>query len=257
MNKSKIEWCTHTWNPIVGCTHGCDYCYARNMGKRIYECHVGRNYKIHKSEVGCQVPPCEKCRDFVPHFHPERLDGPGKVKKPGRVFVCSMGDFYDPAVDREWQTDIRRVIRESPQHQFLILTKQPQLHIRQFINCADKYDLCYPNLWQGVSVTGPDDLWRIDELIKRVPARRFVSFEPLLGCISKLDIIDRLAYIDWVIIGAQTNPTVNPDLASVNNIINMCIMKRMPFFLKDNLNREKIQQYPDGLILPWEKGKDK
>ena len=29
MNRSKIEWCDHTWNPVTGCNHNCSYCYAR------------------------------------------------------------------------------------------------------------------------------------------------------------------------------------------------------------------------------------
>ena len=34
MNRSKIEWCDHTWNPISGCRHNCPYCYARRMTAR-------------------------------------------------------------------------------------------------------------------------------------------------------------------------------------------------------------------------------
>ena len=34
MNRSKIEWCDHTWNPITGCRHECPYCYARTMTAR-------------------------------------------------------------------------------------------------------------------------------------------------------------------------------------------------------------------------------
>ena len=34
MNKTKIEWCDSTWNPVTGCYHGCPYCYARNMINR-------------------------------------------------------------------------------------------------------------------------------------------------------------------------------------------------------------------------------
>ena len=34
MNRSRIEWCDHTWNPISGCRHGCPYCYARTHVKR-------------------------------------------------------------------------------------------------------------------------------------------------------------------------------------------------------------------------------
>lgn len=29
MNKTKIEWCDSTWNPVTGCLHNCNYCYAR------------------------------------------------------------------------------------------------------------------------------------------------------------------------------------------------------------------------------------
>ena len=34
MNRSKIEWCDHTWNPITGCFFVCPYCYARTMANR-------------------------------------------------------------------------------------------------------------------------------------------------------------------------------------------------------------------------------
>ena len=34
MNKTKIDWCDSTWNPVTGCLHGCEYCYARNIAHR-------------------------------------------------------------------------------------------------------------------------------------------------------------------------------------------------------------------------------
>ena len=34
MNRSKIEWCDHTFNPITGCRRNCEYCYARRMVAR-------------------------------------------------------------------------------------------------------------------------------------------------------------------------------------------------------------------------------
>lgn len=34
MNKTNIEWCDSTWNPVTGCRHGCEYCYARRIAKR-------------------------------------------------------------------------------------------------------------------------------------------------------------------------------------------------------------------------------
>jgi len=35
--KTKIEWATDSWNPIVGCTKcsdGCKHCYAEKMALR-------------------------------------------------------------------------------------------------------------------------------------------------------------------------------------------------------------------------------
>ena len=34
MKKTKIEWCDSTWNPVTGCRHGCEYCYARRIAER-------------------------------------------------------------------------------------------------------------------------------------------------------------------------------------------------------------------------------
>lgn len=34
MNKTKIEWCDSTWNPVTGCYHNCEYCYARKIATR-------------------------------------------------------------------------------------------------------------------------------------------------------------------------------------------------------------------------------
>ena len=34
MNKTKIDWADMTWNPVTGCLHGCEYCYARKIANR-------------------------------------------------------------------------------------------------------------------------------------------------------------------------------------------------------------------------------
>lgn len=34
MLKTKIEWADSTWNPVTGCLHGCEYCYARRIAER-------------------------------------------------------------------------------------------------------------------------------------------------------------------------------------------------------------------------------
>ena len=79
-----ISWAAWSWNPVTGCLHGCDYCYARELAT--------------KSSFAAAYP-----AGFTPLFHPERLDAPANTPVPqdaatdprrGRVFVCSMADLY-------------------------------------------------------------------------------------------------------------------------------------------------------------------
>ena len=32
--KTKIDWCDASWNPVTGCLHGCEYCYAKRIAER-------------------------------------------------------------------------------------------------------------------------------------------------------------------------------------------------------------------------------
>ena len=66
MNKSKIEWCDYTWNPVTGCLHGCEYCYAPGIANRFAD------------------------GNFDPTFHQYRLGEPYKHKKPQNIFVGSI-----------------------------------------------------------------------------------------------------------------------------------------------------------------------
>jgi len=81
INCTGIEWTDYTWNPITGCLHGCPYCYAKKITKRF-----PKNYP----------------NGFNPTFYPERLDDPGKVKKPSMIFTVSMGDMFGSWVDIAW-----------------------------------------------------------------------------------------------------------------------------------------------------------
>lgn len=223
MNRTKIEWVRNppdnkeigfTWNPIVGCNGvGCavrEKCYARKLAKRFK----------HR---------CQRCYDFIPHYHTERYREPLQRKKPAGIFVCSMGELFDSALGWGLVAPILNVMWECPQHRFYILTKQPQN--------AKNYPEYPDNVWVGVSVNRKSDLWRISELRKINAKIKFVSFEPLYEDIAFDVVADLLGGIDWIVIGAQTRPTLQPDPQWVENLIGLSYAagNYVAVFLKDNL----------------------
>lgn len=215
MNRTKIEYLTHTWNPMVGCSGiRCqvkDVCWARGQAKR-------------------QKHRCHLCYTFTPHWHWERKDQPLKRKKPSMIGVSFMGDFFDKELSDAYRRALLKIMREAHWHTFIILTKQPQ-------NIGD---LSIPkNVWIGVSVNRKTDLWRIDELRKVDCLVRIGSFEPLL---EPLD--PDLKGIDWVIIGAMTRPNKQPDTEWVKHLTEHASSLGIPVFLKNNLTNHNLQQYP-------------
>lgn len=183
MNKTDIEWCDETWNPVSGCSkvsQGCKNCYAERVFPRPYP---GRKF----TDVRC---------------HPERLDQPLRMRKPRRIFVNSMSDLFHEDVPDEFIDRVFAVMADAMQHTFLVLTKRPE-RMREYLSPDNpRYtarrvfdlmrggvgkfdpDMHWPlrNVWLGVSV---EDQATADEripLLLQTPAAvRFVSYEPALG----------------------------------------------------------------------------
>jgi len=168
-------------------------------------------------------------------------------RKPARIFTVDMGDFWDSAFTQYQRGLIFLQMEKHPEHRFIILTKQPQ-------NIQKDPDSRFPpNLFMGVTVDLPGMEYRINELLEAEVGHPIVSFEPLLG-----EVDPELAGIEWVIIGAQTNPRRYPPWGMVEWIINECKDLGIPYFVKDNLRIPFInhrqwnlfkQDYPEGLIF--------
>lgn len=116
------------------------------------------------------------------------------------------------------------------------------------------------NVWLGVTITGQESdeeqLRLLEQLVRVRATLHFVSFEPLLGPIASevLDYIESEDIVQWVIVGAQTNPLKLPKLDWVNEIID-CVwyesMGRVTLFMKNNLRKmaPEIKEFQE-----WELG---
>jgi protein gp37 len=240
--RTRIEWASlnmpgggYTWNPIVGCTNGCPYCYARGAAAsatRQVSQQTGR-------------PICPDCLTFTPHLHPERLDQPARRKTPSGVFVGSMCDLWDPAVSLEWRGQVWQAMADAPQHRYALLTKRPDCVV---FGVDEEFDP-WPDtaLAVGVSVASVPELWRLSELKRSWAPLLFVSFEPLQGEFRRRDVQEYLTGIDWSIIGAETGKRrgrVVPEWGWVEEIVSACDAVGVPVFLKDNLRPYAPPGYP-------------
>lgn len=210
MNKTKIEWTDFTWNPITGCDYGCWYCYAHKMFTRFH-------------------------RSFKPMFHPERLNELSKLKKPSKIFCCSVSDIFADWTKPEWRNSVLNEISKYPQHTFQLLTKQPQnIHIKPL-----------DNVWVGTTITNNAEMSNLRYLVDNYAGFKFLSFEPLLAPIT-FHTIHPLEQIDWIIVGKLTGSKKVPlDTDAVEYIIKEARARNIPLFLKNNLNwSKKIQEFP-------------
>lgn len=155
--RTKIDWCDATWNPVTGCLHGCEYCYARRIAERfrareIYdpECQCQRHLIERGMLTGTRKPleldyPWEqKNKDgsitnaaypfgFDPTFHRYKLDEPQHWEKPRNIFVCSMADLFGEWVPNEWIAEVFKACDAAPWHRYLFLTKNPKRLCRMAI----------------------------------------------------------------------------------------------------------------------------
>ena len=114
MNKSKMEFCDFTFNPVTGCRTGCEYCYAAKQAKRFSgDVRINKGSgQLQKDESGLyildapfknqsgKVIPCPV--GFEPTLHRYRLAMPAQKKKPAKIFVCSLADLFGSWVPDSW-----------------------------------------------------------------------------------------------------------------------------------------------------------
>jgi protein gp37 len=211
---SPIEWTDTTWNPVTGCTKisaGCDNCYAARFSERF------RGVPGHPFETGFDLT-----------LRPERLTQPLGWKRPRMIFVNSMSDLFQKEIPKAHISAVFDTMEKADWHIYQVLTKRSSL-LQKFINDRYRTRKTRAHMWFGVSVENEQAISRIAHLQKANVSVRFLSVEPLIGHVGRLN----LSGIDWVIVGGESGPgarPMNPEWAI--DIRNQCVAARVAFFFK-------------------------
>lgn len=223
-----VQWAWWTWNPVTGCLHGCEYCYAREMAENP---SFSANYPV----------------GFTPLLRHDRLNAPqntiypedAKEPEAGRVFVCSMSDLFGDWVPADWINKIFMATKQAPRWEYLLLTKNPKRYL--------EFDIPN-NAWVGATIDSQKQTNNIDA-VKRVQGGRlkWVSFEPLTEQIQA-----DLKGIDWVVIGARSGTVRNgkrvpgfaPDIKWVMSLAEQALSAGCAVYMKANLLGQTTDQWP-------------
>lgn len=224
---SKIEWTDHTFNPWIGCqkvSPGCDHCYAESLSTRYGWTTWG--------------PHGERKRTAESNWKKPRMwarVARGTGNRP-RVFCASLADVFDNQAPAEWRHDLFLLIHDTPELDWLLLTKRPESAYRMMPVGE------WPNVWLGTTC---EDQERADRRIPHLTdsrikvARRFLSCEPLLGPIKFK--AEHLTGLDWIICGGESGHGARMmEPAWAESIRDQCRNAGVWFFMKQMTQKKQI-----------------
>jgi protein gp37 len=144
------------------------------------------------------------------------------------IFVNSMSDLFHKEIPTEFVERVFETMERADWHTFQVLTKRSSL-MRNFLRRRYGADRGPQHIWCGVSIEDGSKISRVRHLRDTPAGTRFLSIEPLIGRVGKID----LSGIDWVIVGGESGPRaryMDPDW--VREIRDQCQEARIPFFFK-------------------------
>jgi len=263
---TKIEWADHTFNPWTGCTKvspACDHCYAEGWAKRSGHVKWGSGQPRRRtSDANWRMP----------------LKWNREAERTGvrpRVFCASLADVFDNEVDPAWRADLFKLIADTQNLNWLLLTKRVGNVMKMANEVADmprtgshtghliahqwRNGSPPKNVWLGVTVVNQEEADRdIPKLLAVPAAKRFLSIEPMLGPMllpfERLREWNRIALlnqqehavsrIDWVIVGSESGSGArrDPNMVSwVASLRDQCVNAGVAFLWKqDVIDGKKI-----------------
>ncbi len=257
MNRTNIDWCQYTANPITGCLHDCPYCYARNIAKRFSKkfpkpSGIGHENYVASPEMGA-FP-----YGFAPTFYPHRLTEFGELRKPAHIFVGSMTDMFGKWVPNEWRLSVFREMAQTAYHTYTMLTKGTQTAVNWLMlnpNVSAALD------YLGTSITGCLDQPEIDRIYylsqlkwieKSLRPKAILSLEPYVVKVHpiQLDRVDDIACeLKWLIIGGRTGRSpFQPPKGWIEPLVNWAHDYGIPVYVKSNAEYDGApKEFPEGM----------
>lgn len=231
-NKTKIEWTDITANPIHlikedgshsghwcrKISSGCTRCYAETQNQSGFF-----SFASHLKYTG------EAPKNLI--LDEAVLQSWVKLKKPHKIFVCSMTDMFGDWVSDDWLDQIFDAMSRAHQHTFQVLTKRPE-RMAEFIDknftCAGRI---LTNVWLGTSIENQkavSDRSRHLFKLNNKGWTTFYSVEPLLE-----EVQLNLNPVNWVIVGGESGKGARPcHYEWVLGVVEQCQKSDTPVFVK-------------------------
>lgn len=215
---TKIEWCDMTWNPWIGCqkvSPGCDHCYAEAMAKRYGWVEWGAHGARKRTSEANWRKPLQWAKATR-----------GTGKRP-RVFCASLADWLDNQVPTPWRADLLELIDETPELDWLLLTKRPENYVKlvghRWPNGAPQ------NVWIGTTCENQYHFDKRYPLIREIRASvHFISYEPAIG-----PLVNLWGRPEWLICGGESGPGARMmDPAWARSVRDHCADTGIAFFMK-------------------------
>jgi len=220
---TRIEWTDHTFNPWIGCAKvspGCENCYAeRDFDHRKHVAQWGPKGTRHVTSPANWKQPVKWDREAL------------AAGRRAKVFCASLADVFEDRPDLVApRAKLWSLVYNTPNLDWLLLTKRPKnvLPLLNSIQVAGAEHWPH-HAWIGATIEGPAQLRRLDDLRTIPAAVRFLSCEPLLGDLGKID----LTGIHWVIAGGESGPAARPSHPRwYCSLLEQCANAGVQFFFK-------------------------